>query len=112
MKRKGKLYVLEGEWEYQIEGKGAMTLKASGVLFIPAGIPAGVKHGAKNVGSGKGSELATYIHKRTPVSSTIHRYRAGTPKTLSSPRHGAFAPFVRPTPQSDPWRHDRGRIVS
>jgi glutathione S-transferase len=24
---------------------------------------------------------------------------------------GAFAPFVRPTPQSDPWRHDRGRIV-
>ncbi len=33
-------------------------------------------------------------------------------KTLSSPRNGAFAPFVRPTPQSDPWRHDRGRIVS
>ena len=27
-------------------------------------------------------------------------------------RDGAFAPFVRPTPQSDPWRHDRGRIVS
>jgi S1-C subfamily serine protease len=27
--------------------------------------------------------------------------------------HRAFlAPFVRPTPQSDPWRHDRGRIVS
>ncbi len=25
---------------------------------------------------------------------------------------GAFAPFVRPTPQSDAWRHDRGRIVS
>ena len=24
----------------------------------------------------------------------------------------AFAPFVRPTPQSDPWRHDRARIVS
>jgi len=26
--------------------------------------------------------------------------------------NGAFAPFVRPTPQSDPWRHDRARIVS
>ena len=51
------IYVLEGEWEYQVEGRGAMTLKASDVLFIPAG----VKHGAKNVGSGKGSELATYI---------------------------------------------------
>jgi quercetin dioxygenase-like cupin family protein len=51
------IYVMEGVWEYQVEGKGAMTLKAGEVLFIPAG----VKHGAKNVGSGKGSELATYI---------------------------------------------------
>jgi quercetin dioxygenase-like cupin family protein len=51
------IYVLEGVWEYEVEGKGAMTLKAGDVLFIPAG----VKHAAKNVGSGKGSELATYI---------------------------------------------------
>jgi quercetin dioxygenase-like cupin family protein len=51
------IYVLAGEWEYQVEGKGAVTLKAGGVLFIPAG----VKHGAKIVGSGRGSELATYI---------------------------------------------------
>ena len=51
------IYVLEGVWEYQVEGKGAMRLKAGEVLFIPAG----VKHGAKNVGTGKGSELATYI---------------------------------------------------
>lgn len=51
------IYVMEGMWEYQVEGKGAMTLKAGNFLFIPAG----VKHGAKNVGSGKASELATYI---------------------------------------------------
>ena len=51
------IYVLEGVWEYQVEGKEPMKLKAGEVLFIPAG----VKHGAKNVGSGKGSELATYI---------------------------------------------------
>ena len=51
------IYVLEGVWEYQVEGKEAMRLEAGDVLFIPAG----VKHGAKNVGSGKGSELATYI---------------------------------------------------
>jgi quercetin dioxygenase-like cupin family protein len=51
------IYVLEGVWEYQVEGKGAIRLKAGEVLFIPAG----VNHGAKNVGSGKGSELATYI---------------------------------------------------
>ena len=51
------IYVLEGEWEYRIEGKETVTLKAGEVLFIPAG----VKHAAKNVGSGKGSELATYI---------------------------------------------------
>jgi hypothetical protein len=31
---------------------------------------------------------------------------------ISVTRNGAFAPFVRPTPQSDPWRHDRARIVS
>ena len=51
------IYVLEGTWEYQVEGKGKMTLKAGDVLFIPAG----VKHGARNAGHGKGSELATYI---------------------------------------------------
>lgn len=49
--------MLEGVWEYQVEGKGAMTLKAGDVLFIPAG----VQHGAKNVGSVKGAELPTYI---------------------------------------------------
>ncbi len=51
------IYVLEGVWEYEVEGKGTVTLKAGEVLFIPAG----VKHGAKNIGNGKGSELATYI---------------------------------------------------
>lgn len=51
------IYVLEGVWEYQIEGKGAMTLKAGDVLFIPAGL----NHAAKNVGSSNGSEPATYI---------------------------------------------------
>ncbi len=51
------IYVLEGVWEYQVEGKGTMTLETGDVLFIPAG----VKHAATNVGSSKGSELATYI---------------------------------------------------
>ena len=50
-------YVLEGVWEYQIEGKAPVTLKAGEALFIPAG----TVHSAKNVGSGVGSELATYI---------------------------------------------------
>ncbi len=51
------IYVLEGVWEYEIEDKGTVTLRAGDVLFIPTG----VKHGAKNVGSVTGSELATYI---------------------------------------------------
>jgi quercetin dioxygenase-like cupin family protein len=51
------IYVLEGTWEYEVEGKSALTLRAGDVLFIPAG----TLHGAKNVGSGTGSELATYI---------------------------------------------------
>jgi len=51
------IYVLEGSWEYEVEGKPALTLEAGDVLFIPAG----VVHAAKNVGSGHGAELATYI---------------------------------------------------
>jgi hypothetical protein len=38
--------------------------------------------------------------------------RSRSRHTSRSPRNGAFAPFVPPTPQSDPWRHDRARIVS
>jgi quercetin dioxygenase-like cupin family protein len=51
------IYVLEGLWEYQLEGKPPVTLKAGEVLFIPAG----TIHSAKNVGSSNGAELATYI---------------------------------------------------
>lgn len=50
-------YVLEGSLEYQLAGKPPVTLKAGEALFIPAG----TVHTAKNVGSGNGSELATYI---------------------------------------------------
>ena len=51
------IYVLEGTWEYTVEGKPPVTFKAGEVLFIPAG----TIHSAKNVGSGNGAELATYI---------------------------------------------------
>ncbi|MBC7827572.1 MAG: cupin domain-containing protein, partial [Chitinophagaceae bacterium] len=51
------IYVIEGLFEYQVEGKPAVTLKAGDVLFIPAG----VVHAAKNVGRRNGAELATYI---------------------------------------------------
>jgi quercetin dioxygenase-like cupin family protein len=50
-------YVIEGELEYQFEGKPPVTLKAGDVLFIPAG----TIHSAKNVGSVNAAELATYI---------------------------------------------------
>jgi quercetin dioxygenase-like cupin family protein len=51
------VYVLEGSLEYEVDGKPPVTLKAGGVLFIPAG----TIHAAKNVGSGNGAELATYV---------------------------------------------------
>jgi quercetin dioxygenase-like cupin family protein len=51
------VYILEGTWEYQVEGQGVQTLKAGDVAFVPAG----TKHSAKNVGSGKGAAVATYI---------------------------------------------------
>ena len=62
------IYVLEGVWEYEVEGKPAMTLKAGDVLFIPAG----TIHGAKNVGSGTGSELATYIVEKAKPLVVLH----------------------------------------
>jgi quercetin dioxygenase-like cupin family protein len=56
-------YVLEGEVEYELEGK-PVVLKAGDALYIPAG----AVHGAKNLGTGKMSELATYIvEKGKPV---------------------------------------------
>jgi quercetin dioxygenase-like cupin family protein len=51
------VYVTEGLLEYQLEGRPPVTLKAGDVLFIPHGVP----HAVKNVGSGKATELATYI---------------------------------------------------
>ena len=51
------VYVIEGVFEYHLEGEPVVTLKAGDVLFIPAG----KNHTVKNVGSGNAAELATYI---------------------------------------------------
>jgi quercetin dioxygenase-like cupin family protein len=51
------VYVVEGVFEYQLDGRPPVTVKAGEVLFIPAGTP----HAVKNVGSGNAAELATYI---------------------------------------------------
>lgn len=53
-------YVLKGTFEYQLEGRAPVTLKAGDSLFIPAG----VAHVAKNIGQSNASELATYIVKK------------------------------------------------
>jgi quercetin dioxygenase-like cupin family protein len=51
------VYVIEGVFEYHLEGEPAVTLKAGDVLFIPAG----KNHTVKNIGSGNATELATYV---------------------------------------------------
>jgi len=51
------IYVLEGAFEYRIEGGPPVRIEAGGVLFIPAG----TVHSARNAGSGEAVELATYI---------------------------------------------------
>ena len=62
------IYVLEGTWEYTVEGKPPVTLKAGDVLFIPAG----TIHSARNVGSGNGAELATYVvEKGKPLITLV-----------------------------------------
>lgn len=50
-------YVLEGTLEYKLEGRPPVILNVGDALFIPAG----TNHAVKNTGSGKASELATYI---------------------------------------------------
>lgn len=58
------IYVLEGIFEYQIDGEKPVILKAGEVLFIPAG----KNHSARNVGKVKASELATYmVEKNKPL---------------------------------------------
>ena len=59
------IYVLEGTWEYTVEGKPPVILKAGDVLFIPAG----TIHSARNVGTGRAAELATYIVEKGSRSS-------------------------------------------
>jgi len=62
------IYVLEGTWEYTVEGKPPVILKAGDVLFIPAG----TIHSAKNVGAGRARELATYIvEKGKPLITVV-----------------------------------------
>ena len=62
------IYVIEGVFEYQVEGKPPVTLKAGEVLFIPSG----TIHAAKNVGKGNAAELATYIvEKGRPLLKLI-----------------------------------------
>jgi quercetin dioxygenase-like cupin family protein len=62
------IYVLEGSFEYQIEDKPPITLRAGEVLFIPAG----TIHAAKNVGSDIAKELATYVvEKGKPLLTLV-----------------------------------------
>jgi quercetin dioxygenase-like cupin family protein len=62
------IYVLAGTWEYTVEDKPPVTLKAGDVLFIPAG----AVHSARNVGPTKGAELATYIvEKGKPLLTVV-----------------------------------------
>ena len=61
------IYVLEGTWEYEIAGK-PVTAKAGDVLFVPAR----TAHSARNVGSGKATELATYlVEKGQPLLTLV-----------------------------------------
>ena len=51
------IYVIEGSFEYEVEGRPVIRLSAGDVLFIPSG----VIHAARNVGSETAAELATYV---------------------------------------------------
>ena len=61
-------YVIEGELEYQLDGKPPVRLKAGETLFIPAG----TIHSAKNAGNVNAAELATYlVDKGKPLVALV-----------------------------------------
>ena len=62
-------HVLSGTIEYRLDGQAPVTLQTGQSLFIPAG----VAHSARNVGSGKASELATYVVRTgEPLVTLVH----------------------------------------
>ncbi|CAJ0788629.1 hypothetical protein LMG19083_01750 [Ralstonia psammae] len=62
-------HVLQGSIEYRLDGQPSVTLHTGDSLFIPAG----VAHSARNVGSGKASELATYVvQSGEPLVKLVH----------------------------------------
>ena len=61
------IYVLEGTWDYVIDGK-PVTARAGDVLFVPAR----TIHSARNAGTGSAAELATYIvEKGQPLLTLV-----------------------------------------
>jgi len=61
-------YVLEGQVQFEIEGKPPATLTAGDVFFIPAG----QVHAAKNVGKTPVKILSTYIvEKGKPLATPV-----------------------------------------
>jgi len=60
------IYILQGSLEYTIDGRTPVILTTGYVYFIPEG----VNHTVRNVGTDKGTELATYIvDKNRPLVS-------------------------------------------
>ena len=62
------IYVIEGTLEYELPGKGWVTLTKGDVLFVPDG---GV-HAARNTGTVPAAELATYVlEKGRPLTEFV-----------------------------------------
>src|SRR2546423_1827518 len=62
------IYVLEGTWEYTVQGKPPVTLKAGDVVFAPPG----PVQWPRNVGTSRAAGLATYIvEKGKPLLTVI-----------------------------------------
>ena len=88
------IYVLEGMWEYTLEGKPPVTLTAGDVLFIPAG----TIHSARNVGAGRGRELATYIVEKGKPLLVLATPAARDADVASGPSPGVVSMPASTTP--------------
>jgi quercetin dioxygenase-like cupin family protein len=61
------IYILEGSFEYQIEGQPPKTFNAGDALTVPTG----AIHAVRNVGTGQRGGLANYVEKGKPILTLV-----------------------------------------
>ena len=97
------------EWSIASHSKCEVRASVPGVRIPPSPPPYAKASGGRPP---KGSRVQDDLPKLTQCGSAGRLDQLMWYVYFIELSNCAFAPFARPTPQSDSWRHDRSRIVS